>query len=305
MIRKSLIAASALAALLSLGCCQTQTCAPTKTTCSGEVRGEVVYRLNGGITTNSNAVRLAGSTGSFGCIPCSAWGGRQITRYADRFQEAPGQAPATLDSLPRSQQPCQPATFTSAPSGLVEAPLVSTPLATNCQPVVGALPDSFESVVCAPNSNMSDCFVLPEQPETPAASDLQMPNGGILDVLGDMQTGSEVKQTQSAPDEPAAKSETPAAIDPIVKNDPIEKAADLPVTDIPEKAVEKAEQPSTTPAPEIKENVPETPLSSKAEIDEMPPVFREGTTDDAAEEILSTAKSPIDGLPQIELPPDL
>ena len=58
---------------------------------------------------------------------------------------------------------------------------------------------------------------------------------------------------------------------------------------------------------ELVEKPAETPEAPPAlpAVDDMPPVFREGANDDAADEVLSSSGPSTEPLPQVELPPEL
>ncbi len=149
---------------------------------------------------------------------------------------------------------------------------------------------TFSPIVCAPVPNMGACFSLPETTdlvttttEAPAEPiEIYIPNGGTLEKLADV---------PSTAAEPTAKAE-----------EPVQYVTEALVQESPAEATTTEETATVTASAE------KTPAVKAEPVDDMPPVFREGTTDKAAEEILSSAKrngADLDGLAPVELPPEL
>ena len=277
--------------LFAAGCCGNPASQCNPCTPAGEVRGAFAYRLGAGMSTNSSSVKLSAAVD---CPP---------PRPAAAFQ-----APA----------PCEPCA--EAPA-VQREPLISNPVIDlNC--TTGSCePSQFTAVVCAPGENLGDCITLPQER---GAGDIEIyvPNSGVLEKITESMPveGTGITQAPVKAEEPVA-----AVVEEAVKaEEPVVAVAETPakveepvvvVTEAPVKAVEPVVEVAEKIAEkvvEVAEKVEETTEVAVApaappSLDDMPPVFRAGTTDTASEEILSSAANAASAevLPRVELPPEL
>ncbi len=264
-------------ALLALvaGCCEnTGNCTPCGTPAvrqvrKAEVNGVSVYRLGQGMTANTTAVRLAANVPG-GCpTVCNG----PVPPWFGLQSMPPDRQVVVANCVVKPEEPRARAVSMIAPAPGNPGPVCSE--------------STFSPIVCAPDPNMGACFTLPESREAAATPDIEIyvPNGGTLEKLADV---------------PAAVDVAPAVVEPAAKADTVlEKATDEVMVYVKEEEL-KADVPVTARVEKAQPVVTET-------ADDMPPVFREGTTDKAAEEILSSAKhsANLDGLAPVELPPEL
>lgn len=299
---------AALALVYASGCCETQSnpgfpgdsinCSPAPRarrtrTSECEVRGDLVYNLGQGVISNSNAVRLAGGEKNprgF-CLPggvtsrctnplpesCREYVRTDVSPNPARSKAAP---PVTVPfgcppAAPTQSMPPVPAApaFTvepAAPQAVVPwEPGVATS-AGYCAPVAcPVLPES--AVVCAPGTNLSECFTLSEE-QLRAGPEVFVPASSV-----------------PAP-APAPEASAPAAAD----------IPGIPTTGIP--AADNGNETPQVTIPPLSE-APTAPASTKAE--PLLPVPEVTDRDQVMEAILAKDGSENATVPTVELPPSL
>ena len=278
--KKTLTLASAFALLFTVGCCQTESYPATLN--RGSVAGATVYRLGGGVTSNSQAVKVVSS--SKGCIPAPC-GGCGAIEYAKA---------APVPSFVRCPPPQRPVAMAQPGTAL------------GCKiPGGGCPPSAFTPQVCAPGENLSTCFTLSES-ETAVSPEIYVPNGGVLEKLSAMQGPNDNYDAalKGVPYASVVEKSSPADEKERILNDDELKSRTVVDQNTPPESkttsdAAKSDASDTAPGA--------SSASSVAGADGMPPVFREGTTDKAADEVMSRAKqgSGVEVLPRVELPPEL
>lgn len=273
--RTSVLFLISAALALVAGCCDSSvTCLPNRQVRTAEVNGVSVYRLGQGMTTNTKAARLMVNVPGVCSTTCNGpvppWFGLQ--------QPPVAKAPVEYAARPETGRARAVSMIAPAPG----------------KPGQVCAESTFSPIVCAPVPNMGACFTVPDNTDlvttttgAPAEPiEIYIPNGGTLEKLVDVPSAADVTPMVA---EPTAKAEEPVqyVTETLVQEGPAEAAkTEATVTASAEKA----------------------PVVIAEPVDDMPPVFREGTTDKAAEEILSSAKrsgADLDGLAPVELPPEL
>lgn len=273
--RKPILFLIPAALALLAGCCEnTANCTPCGTPAvrqvrKAEVNGVSVYRLGREMTANTTAVRLTANVPGGYSTTCNG----PVPQWFGLQSVPAGRQAVAIDCPVKPEEPRARAVSMIAPAPGIPGQICSE--------------STFSPIVCAPDPNMGACFTLPESREVVATPEIEIyvPNGGTLEKLADVPSTTYVAPTDV---EPTAKAE------PLQQN-----AVDEPVAEIKEEAP-KVEEPVTASVEKAAPVIVET-------VDDMPPVFREGTTDRAMEEILSSAKhnANLDGLAPVELPPEL
>ena len=274
--------------LFAAGCCGNPASQCNPCTPAGEVRGAFAYRLGAGMSTNSSSVKLSAAV------------------------DCPPPPPAAAFQAPAPCEPCAEVPVVQ------QEPLISNPVIDLTCATGSCEPSQFTAVVCAPGENLGDCITLPQER---GAGDIEIyvPNSGVLEKITESMPieGTGITQTPVKTEEPVAtvveeavKTEEPVVA--VVKAPAKVEEAVVVVTEAPAKAVEPVVEKIAEKVVDVAEKIEETTEVAVApaappSLDDMPPVFRAGTTDTASEEILSSAANAASAevLPRVELPPEL
>lgn len=257
----------------------------------GEVRGDLVYNLGGGVISNSKAVLLAG--GETGPRAMRVPGGvdARCNPVPDRYYETLKRNAANM--------PAPPPVFGAAkavytPAGSRPDPWSEPGVASSgawCAPVACPVhPGSLE--VCKPGENVSECFTLSDE-ELRAGPTVLIPIAG----------SPLMSAAPSAPEKVAAPAvETTKKTTAPDKYNGIAAKAETPALPVPPVAAVEPVKPEAPSA------FPSGGDSGLGDLGVMPPLPMVSDIDDAVgamDSVLSRDDRPASSLPSVELPPKL
>jgi hypothetical protein len=165
---------------------------------------------------------------------------------------------------------------------------------------VGCATGAYDGIIpggaCEPNGNLGACYTLSDE-ELASGPTVYVPNAGALEVFTTLSASGD--DFIPAPPESAPEEVTPVVEPPVDTTSVPASPVTAPIVE--PAAIEPLAPPAGTASARASTETADAPAA------EMPPVFRRGATEAAAEEVLSRIGKveSIDALSPVELPPDL